>query len=315
VTEGAPQGQPPLEPGQSQPDRRRLSIAAAHQALQEAVARTGDVTLGLKAARTRVPGDAGAIEYAMHCAATVQDALNVGARFIRLLNDALEIHTERRGSQALVRLESRVALPIVAEDFMVGVFYRIHVRRLLSKPSEVECWFQHDPPEDASEYVETLAPARFRFRAPCSGFAFPSRWLSAPLPMADAKLHFILLEHMEQSLAELPYTRTVTDHVRQLISDKLPRVRITAADIAAGLRMSERTLARKLESEGTTFGHVLDDTRRRRAIRYLDDGRLTIDEITFLLGFSQSTAFYRAFRRWTGTTPQQYRDAACRRSE
>lgn len=71
--------------------------------------------------------------------------------------------------------------------------------------------------------------------------------------------------------------------------------------------MSERSLARYLQEEGTTFSALLEDLRRRMALRYVRHSELSFSEITFLLGFSQAAAFYRAFRRWTGQTPREYR--------
>ena len=71
--------------------------------------------------------------------------------------------------------------------------------------------------------------------------------------------------------------------------------------------MSERSLARYLHEEGTTFSALLEDLRRRMALRYVRNSELSFSEITFLLGFSQAAAFYRAFRRWTGQTPREFR--------
>jgi AraC-like DNA-binding protein len=73
--------------------------------------------------------------------------------------------------------------------------------------------------------------------------------------------------------------------------------------------MSPRTLGRKLEREGTTFKELLDDLRRRLALRYVGASDLALSEIAFLLGFSQAAAFHRAFKRWTSQTPLEYRRA------
>jgi AraC-like DNA-binding protein len=83
----------------------------------------------------------------------------------------------------------------------------------------------------------------------------------------------------------------------------------TADAIAGRLHMSRRTLLRKLEREGTTFKELVDNTRRQFALRYLEAGELGASEIAALLGFAQPSAFHRAFKRWTGTTPLGYRKA------
>ena len=73
--------------------------------------------------------------------------------------------------------------------------------------------------------------------------------------------------------------------------------------------MSTRTLERRLEREGTTFSDLLEDLRRRLALRYVANPAIPLGEIAFLLGFSHTTGFHRAFKRWTGETPLGYRRA------
>jgi AraC-like DNA-binding protein len=80
--------------------------------------------------------------------------------------------------------------------------------------------------------------------------------------------------------------------------------------VATQLAISPRTLQRKLESEGTSFGEILDDSRQRAALEYLSRPEMSISETAFMLGFSEPSTFYRAFRRWTGKTPAQYRRAS-----
>jgi AraC-like DNA-binding protein len=83
--------------------------------------------------------------------------------------------------------------------------------------------------------------------------------------------------------------------------------RCTLEAVAAVLGMSVRTVQRRLESEGTTFGALFDDTRRAAALEYLRDPQMAIKEAAYRTGFSELSTFYRAFRRWTGGTPADYR--------
>ncbi|HMK72490.1 MAG TPA: helix-turn-helix transcriptional regulator, partial [Myxococcaceae bacterium] len=79
------------------------------------------------------------------------------------------------------------------------------------------------------------------------------------------------------------------------------------ASIAKLMGMSERTLQRRLSDEGTTFNKLLEEARRSVAIGYLADRNLAAYEVSFLLGYAEPATFFRAFKRWTGKTPQQYR--------
>ncbi len=291
------------------PDERIL-IAQAHVLLQAAVSLSGDPSLGLKAGRAMFLGDAGVVDYAMQSPGTVQNAIENAGRYIRLLNDALVIRTELESGRAIVRLQSHVAQPRAAEDFMLSGLFTIHVRRLPLEPSEVECWLTYPAPADLSEHRRTFGEARLRFCAPYSAFVFAASALQAPIVGADPRLHAVVRKHAERALAELPRGHTFTETVRRLVSERLAQGHLTAATIAGQLHMSQRTLSRRLAHEGTSFGALLEELRRSLALSYLSQGRLGIAEVAFLVGFSRPEAFHRAFRRWTGQTPLEYRRAS-----
>jgi AraC-like DNA-binding protein len=95
--------------------------------------------------------------------------------------------------------------------------------------------------------------------------------------------------------------------VHRFLAEGLSNGQPQLAQIAPRLRMSARTLHRKLEQEGTNFRRVLTEVRRELAVRHLVECRLAIGEIAFLLGFSEVSAFHRAFKHWTGHAPHAYR--------
>jgi AraC-like DNA-binding protein len=290
------------------PDER-IAMSEAHALLEGAIAYAGDPALGLKAGRALSLGDGGALDYAMHALTTVQEAIEVAHRYIRLLNDALEIGIEIDGERAIVRLDSHVVLPRAAEDFMMSSLFAIHMRRLVLGASELECWLSQPAPGDTTEHARTFGSAQLRFGAPYCAFVFERKWLQAPLASADFKLYAVLHKQVERALSELPRVLSFTETVRRLIADRLSRGHPTAATVASALGMSPRTLSRRLSQEGTSFGPVLEELRRRLAFSYLGQAQIGIAEVAFLLGFSQPEAFHRAFRRWTGQTPREYRRA------
>jgi AraC-like DNA-binding protein len=147
----------------------------------------------------------------------------------------------------------------------------------------------------------------FRFGAPFNGFSAPARYLSMPVQGADPNLHALIRKHAEAMLAELPRAHSLTERVRALLAEQLANGAPSLGQIARHVSMSERTLARHLEDEGTTYKALLEDLRRRLARRYVRRSELPFAEIAALLGFSQAAAFHRAFRRWTGRTPLEYR--------
>lgn len=285
----------------------RISITRAHELLADAVEKTQDPDLGLKAGRHASPADYGVLHYAISSASTVEEAIQAAHRFMRLLTDAMDYWLDIDGDRALVRFDSKVPLPRAAADYQASMSHTLKLARSKAHLPGLEWWFQHDRPSDTSEYERTFAPAAVRFSAPAFGYVFDKAFLKAPLPQADANLNQIIRKHAELLLAELPRSRNLTDAVRELIIKELASGQPTAAQVADRLRMNQRTLARRLQSEGTSFSALFDDLRRGLALRYLLRSDLRISEVVFLLGFSEVATFYRAFRRWTGQTPVEYR--------
>jgi len=113
---------------------------------------------------------------------------------------------------------------------------------------------------------------------------------------------------MIEYLAQLNHDR-ITEKVKAVIIDQLPSGNVTDENVARALYMSSRKLQRQLQSDGTTFNALLNEIRQDLAQKYLREQDTSMTEIAFLLGFSESSAFSRAFKRWMGVTPTQYRKA------
>lgn len=285
----------------------RVPIAFAHELLELAIKDTGDPYLGLKAGRLVELGDHGAFDFAMASAATVDESIDVATRYMRLLSDAIDVHVETEGNLSVVRLDSRVPVPRAAAEYEASCFHSGRAKRYPTWIPEIEWWFPHSPPDDLTEYERTFAPAKLRFSAPCFAYAFPKHRLQAPMHEADPKLNAVLRRHADLLLAELPQTSNLTEAVRQHIANDLALGTPSPALIARRLHLGSRTLARRLEDEGTTFSKLLEATRRRLSERYVACSELQFSEIALLVGFSEVAAFYRAFRRWTNQTPLEYR--------
>lgn len=298
-----------IEPLEKLEPEDRLPMEALHELLRGAIVLTGDEDIGLKAAREIEKGVFGALEYAAGTARTARDAFNVIGRFMRLVNDGLTFSVEIEGEQACVRLISSVALPRAAEAFEVAAFLVAIQHRYEGETPPYEVLFQHPAPSDLSEYRTTFVNGTFVFSAPFTGFRFARAELDRELPSQDKHLHTVVSRHAEQLLADLPKVETVTERVREQLSRELRSGDPSAGRIAKSLAMSRRTLTRKLEAEGTTFTQLLDELRRNLALRYAANTDLLLTEVALLLGFSNAAAFNRAFKRWTGLAPLEYRRA------
>jgi AraC-like DNA-binding protein len=118
-----------------------------------------------------------------------------------------------------------------------------------------------------------------------------------------------MLPGLEAAVAEQEPTRTVADDVRMILGRGMHGERPTVEKIADEMRMSPRTLQRRLEAAGTTYQALLDEVRRQSARRLLANTNLDAGEVAFLLGFEELNSFTRAFHAWEGTTPTRWRES------
>jgi AraC-like DNA-binding protein len=293
------------------PDER-VPVATTHELLAGAIALSGDPDLGLRAAGTIERGEFSALEYAASTATDAREALQTIARYMHLINDALTIRIEVQDEVAAISLDSAVVLPRAAEAFEVAAFFaafRHRAPEVVEKLS-FDLMLTHEAPEDASAYRDFFSErATIHFGAPFCGWTFPASVLDMRVAEADPHLHELIRKHADMLLQELPRAESFTARVRELITEGLAGGKAGVADAASALHVSQRTLARRLDEEGTSFKELTDQVRRSLALRYVGQTDLAFSEIAFLLGFSQVSAFHRAFKRWTDQTPREYRSA------
>jgi AraC-like DNA-binding protein len=271
------------------------------------ITQTHDEDLGLKAARVAGLGRGGALDYAMHSAATVRSAIEVGSRYTRLFSDSLRVLLDFKGSRAIVRLGTTIPAPRAVPDFALAYWYLNHTRTPLGKAPKLECCFEHPTPANTDEYERTFDRGELRFGAGFYGFAFDREYLDAPLPTSDPSVHAVLCEHLALAASKLDDNPSLSTRVREMAMQDLQGGSVSATTIARRLRMSTRTLSSRLEREGTTFTTIVDGLRRELAIAYVGHPEITHTEIAYRLGFAHVEAFYRAFKRWTQTSPGSYR--------
>ncbi|HTO51930.1 MAG TPA: AraC family transcriptional regulator ligand-binding domain-containing protein [Myxococcota bacterium] len=285
----------------------RIPVHLALRMLDGAVALTGDPDVGFRAALEANAGEYDLLEYLATSSATIGETVPLLNRFVRLLNDGLEIALERQAGRATLRFASRVPLSRAAADFQLAAFYRGFAPRLEGTHPEV--WLMHEPPEDLAAAQRALPHAAIRFRAPYDAILFDESLLAETIPQADPKLHELLLRFAEERVRDMPLGESLAERVRECLAGELAGGDPSAEHVARELHMSRRTLVRRLEQEGTCFKAILDDLRSVLARRYLAQESAAIGQVAELLGFSDPAAFTRAFRRWCQQSPSAYRRA------
>ena len=297
-----------VDPSIFQDPEARLPHGVAISLWTAAGRLTNDPNLGLHVAAGIRPGTYGVLDYAVRTCETLEEGLRRLALYHRFLHDVAETRLSEDRNRAM--LSHHLPLPggaprPVSECVAAGwLLASRQATGLNFIPLEVR--FPHRAPDDISEH-EQLFGCKLQFGWERTELVFARELLNATLVKADPALQAILEAQLVDLIQKLPKAEATTDAVRRHLASELAKGQPTLEQIAPRLRMSSRTLRRHLDEEGTSFREILNDVRRELASRYLLEGRLAIGEIAFLLGFSEPSAFHRAFKQWTGHAPHAYR--------
>jgi AraC-like DNA-binding protein len=156
------------------------------------------------------------------------------------------------------------------------------------------------------EVIESALRCPIEFDASISSIALEPALLAQKVVGADPVVEAAMLRYVEEVTSRLPEQGTA-GRVRRQVLATLQTGEPTVETIARQLGTTSRTLQRRLHDEGTSFQQVLDEVRREVAVTHMRGRRATIDEVAFLLGFEKPSSFHRAFKRWTGITPGEFR--------
>jgi AraC-like DNA-binding protein len=274
-----------------------------------AVEATGDPCLGLTAARQFQPALLHGLGLAWLVSDTLLDAFGRLVRYARLINSALDFRVEEQpDSIDLVTVLPEVLPPdfeYAAIDLGMAAFLRMCQITAGHSIMPRHVTLQRLPPTCLARF-EDIFGTSIEFGAPVNRLCFDRDLLTHPLPSANPELARINDQVVMDYLARFDRD-SISMQVRSKIIHQLPDGIPRQEVIADTLHVSLRSLQRRLKEEDTSFKDLLEDTRQQLALQYLRDTRRSIGEITYLLGFSEPSNFTRAFKRWTGKSPAQYR--------
>ncbi len=168
--------------------------------------------------------------------------------------------------------------------------------------------FAHAAPPYRAEY-DRILKAPIVFESGKNALVIDAAWLTTKMPPANPLAFGIFSVHAEAVLKELEDSQTMRGRVENLLIPILNTGDVTMESIAAKLGISRPTLFRRLKAEGVNFETVLDELRHKTALLYLREKSVSVNETAYLVGFSDSTTFSRAFKRWTGTPPRALRSS------
>ena len=169
-----------------------------------------------------------------------------------------------------------------------------------------EVRFNYKTPGDISEY-DRIFRCPIKFEADKNALLFDTKFLDYPIQQPNKELLNLFEKQAQKTLKALTKQESFSEKVSSLYIKLLQEKPPSIEEVARSLKISVRKLQMHLENEGTSYKDLLNNIRRELAFGYLSDKQISIAEISYLLGFSEPSAFHRAFKRWTGNTPGQYR--------
>ena len=269
---------------------------------------TGDACIGLKAASYWHPTTLHALGFSWMASASLHDALQRMVRYLDIVSTATRLKMDAGDDEVVVEFTFDAAyVPAVeAMDAALAVLVDM-CRGSYGEDFALNQVFLGRNAPDCEQEFRHFFQAPVKFSASRNAIAFDRACLDKPLPTANPELvranDAIVAEH----LAELN-KNDIVGQVKIEIIHLLSSGSVSERLIANRLNMSLRSLQRKLAGARSSYFALLEDTRRELAIQYMRDSRHSVNEVTYLLGFSEPSNFSRAFKRWTGFTPSQFRE-------
>lgn len=296
-----------LEKTPGQDPMERLTTAQVAALFQESVKRSGNPAFGLTVSRFLHPSSTHALGYALLASSSLRDACQRLVYYFRIAS-----------SQAVYRIEeSEDRFCLVLEITAEGVAYEtvdawnafiVRVFQMIYRPDFAPLSVKLARPR--VEGYEDAYTRSFRvpvtFDAPVCEICLNPADVDIPLLGGNREIAGEHDKILQSYIAALDM-EDIVNRVKKIILQNLPSENFTKQHIAAELAMSPSSLQQKLATKNTSFQELLNQVRKSLALDYIEQSRISITEMGFLLGFNDTSSFTRVFRRWTGKSPREYR--------
>jgi len=287
----------------------KIPYAAYVGLIERAAAVLEDGAYGLRLGAIQQIRDTGLLGFLALNSPTLMAAFGNMKRYYRVAGEGLDAAFERDGAAHALRYRERdPALRGLRHNAELAAALLVRCARDMTRKTvtPVRVDFTHAPPDGRVDYIGTLG-CSVQFGLEWDAVVFSDEDLSLPVIGADLKL-LAELEHLcQRIIGAQPKQRDLAHDVRRLIIERLPKGTARIDNIASDLAMSGRTLERRLAQRGMPFSRMVDEVRSNLAKQYLTTTDFRLEQIAYLLGYSEAAAFVRAFKRSMGTTPSEYR--------
>lgn len=295
--------------------RRQLATFAADDAVpiqhwqqcltQAALLRPQQTHIGLTIGAAIQPSHMGVLGYLVVASSTLGEAMLTYQRYERLFYgvDLAEITSTADAVEIRWR---EAGVGTLADEVAIAALVTFVKRQLAEAGHPLQVGFAHGYAH-GSRALEDFFQCPVDLNAPYVYVRFPLTLLTQPLRHADPALRALLDRQAQALLQALPESDEFHRKIQHTLLKHLPDGQISLERLAKDLHQSPRTLQRRLAARGLTWQQLLDRTRRELAQQYLQDPALSLSEIAMLLGYSEQSAFSRAYRRWTQNAPRSMR--------
>lgn len=269
-----------------------------------------DPGFGLKAGQFWHPSQMGALGYAWMTSDTLHAACKRLSRFACVINDATEITLKesRNGLSLILDYSKQEFMPDFQADASMSILLAMCRTNAGADFHPKSVTFVHPEPEDTGPFY-ALFQCPVTFGAKTNSFTFTAVDADQPRSCSNAQLALLNDQILIEYAAKLDGDNIV-ERTKAVIIKELASGNISDAIVAGSLNMTERTLQRRLRDQGVTFKTLLNQMRRDLADNYIRDNKLSLSEISFMLGFAEISSFSHAFKRWTGQSPSDYRESS-----
>lgn len=287
----------------------RINVASMLKLWRAVIESLNDPLLGLHIGTSIKTIELGLVGYTTYYSCDLMGALRRFARYGKILSEAVQFKIVEKDEQAILSWHAHPSLAALRQPVECGVTLVVSIAREITETGLVPVSIELPSPRPAAlTAYRSVFRCPVLFGRPVASVRFSRQQMTLPVKASDPTLVGYLDDLAAKTIAPLgEHDKSMTSSVRRLLWSRLPGGRADLRQVAADMNVSERTLQRRLGEEGSSFSRILDELRRSLSHELLVDRKLAVSEVAFLLGYSEPSAFQRAFRRWRGVSPRGFR--------